>query len=708
MSLQLLSQDTTNSTNSKMLDNVIIGSNDIRISNTEVSVNKLNVNVSKKIPVVFGEADILKTLQLLPGVTNTGDGAVGFNVRGGGTDQNLILLDNAPIYSAAHALGVFSVFNSFALKDFKLYKGGIPVEYGDRLASVLDITQITGNKKGWDAVGNIGLIASNLLVEGPFYKRKNQEQANNSFFIAGRRTYADLFLPLVNDKNVKTSKVYFYDLNAKVDWDISPKDNLSASGYYGEDFIKLASIAMSGWGNALASVNWNHVYNSQWNSNISAAYSRFSFYLESENGGLSTKWNANINNYILSGLWNYKINDNIKIKFGYQFNYYDIFPGLTTVKDNKGTTLLEENLTKKNALQNTLFASLTQSITPKLKIEYGLRYINYMRLGLDTIWQYLNNQPIVYDANTKIYSPGIPTTYKAYKKGEIEEVNNLFEPRINAVYIFDNTQSLKLGYNRINQPIQLVTNTSTTLPANYYVMSNKYIPIEYADQISLGYFKNLGRNSEYEISTEMYYKSMRNLIDYIDGANILSNNYVETEMLKTKGFAYGIELMVAKNIGKFTGWISYTYSRSLRKTENSVIGSGINNKQYYPAPYDIPHVGNVVLTYDVTPRIAVSGLFTFRSGLPTTYPVGQYYVFDQLITQYSDRNANRLKPYHRLDLSVAFKSKPRKHWEGKFVISIYNVYNRLNPVSIYFNDQQAYEIGYYRIVPSISYEFKIK
>ncbi len=695
----------------EQLEEIIIASDTktkTNIRSSEMSVNKLSIKNIKKLPVVLGEADILKTIQQLPGVTNAGEGASGFNVRGGGSDQNLILLDEAIVYNSSHLFGFFSVFNSDAIKDLKLYKGGIPARYGGRVSSVLDIFQRDGNNKEFHVNGGIGLISSRLLVEGPLKKNKG------SFLVAGRRSYADLFLKLADNPN----SAFFYDLNTKLTYNLNPNNNIYLSGYFGRDVFSINRSFNNTYGNTVVNLRWNHLYSEKLFSNLSLIYSDYYYGLKLDFIGF--KWNSGIKNYNIKYDFKNYISDNFKLNYGSNSIYYDFNPGLLEPIPGN-TSINTEQLDKKYAFEQAFYIEADHKITDKLALNYGLRYSMFFRLGSDNVSIYKDNQAVAYDPNTQVYSEAEEIGTQSYSKSDIMAKFNNFEPRLAISYTLNETTSIKTSYNRMTQYLHLISNTASATPLDVWTPSDNNIKPQIVDQVALGYFKNLW-NDKYSLEVETYYKKLQNRIDYIDGANLIANNKIERVILNGRGRAYGLELLFRKNTGKLTGWVAYTLSRTEQQTPGRNDQEvGINNGEWYKNVYDRLHNLSISSTYELNKRWTFGMNFTFQTGRPVTYPNAQYN-FNPIdnnatpvsVPNYSLRNQNELPLFHHLDVAATYtpKHKEGRRWEGEWVFSIYNIYNRQNAASITFRqnedtrNNEAVRTSIFGAVPSITYNFK--
>ena len=671
------------------------------IRKAEMSVNKLSISSIKKMPVVLGEVDVLKSILLLPGVTNAGEGASGFNVRGGGADQNLILLDEANIFNSSHVFGFFSVFNPDAIKDLKLYKGGIPARYGGRASSVLDIYQKDGSSKGFHINGGIGLISSRLLAEGPIVKDKG------SFLIGGRGSYGHLFLKLTDNKNV----AYFYDLNAKFSYRLDPNNSLYLSGYFGRDLFSLDQQFENLYGNSTLNLRWNHLFSDKLFSNLSLIYSDYYYGLDLDIIGF--KWDSGIKNYNIKYDFKNYISDNFKLNYGLNAIYYDFNPG-TLKPSNAGSGIKFDQLEKKHALEPAIYIDAEQNISKKLSVSYGLRYSLFYRLGQSNINTYANNQPVIFNNDFQIYEKAKPTGSIFYDKNEVIADFNNFEPRAAIAYQLTANQSVKVSYNRMVQYLQLISNTSSPTPLDIWTPSDQYIKPQIADQVALGYFQNFS-DDLYSLEVETFYKKVKNRLDYIDGADLIANDAIEQVLLNGQLRSYGLEMMLRKNEGRLNGWISYTLSRSQQQTPGRTPEeTGINNGKWYSSVYDKTHNLAVTTSYKHTEKWTFGANFALQSGQPVTYPETQYQYQGVTVPNYGLRNENRLPTYHHLDVSATLT--PRKNigrkWQAEWVFSIYNIYNRPNAASISFRQNaqnggnEALRLSIFGVVPGISYNFK--
>jgi hypothetical protein len=649
-----------------------------------MSVQKLSMNEVKYIPVIFGEQDIMKTIQLLPGIKPAGDGNSGFYVRGGSADQNLILLDEAVVYNASHLLGFFSTFNSDAVKDVTVYKGGWPAEYGGRLSSVVDVIMKDGNNQNFGVSGGIGLISSRLNVEGPIVKDEG------SFTVSARRTYADLFLKLSKDSTINRNKLYFYDLNAKANYRINDRNHVYISGYFGRDVLSFADVFGIQWGNATATARWNHVFNSRLFSNTSLIYSNYNYIININQSTNSLSLVSKIANLSLKEDLQYYIDPNNTLKFGLNVTHYIFTPGVLNASESSGYNSLY--LPKKYELETAAYVSDEWSPTQRLHLIYGLRVSSFAIFGPGNFY--------TYDAS------GNPVDTATYSSGQLVKNYVNPEPRISVSFVLNSTSSLKASYSRNVQNLHLLNNSTTSNPTDLWIPSSNNVKPEIADQEAFGYFRNF-HEDKYEFSSEVYYKSMQNQIDYKNGAELVANENVESQLLFGKGRAYGWEVFFKKKTGRLTGWLSYTLSRTELKIDS------INSGNWYPAKQDITNDVSIVGIYQLSKKWTFSATWVYYTGSPATFPDGKYEVNGQIAFYYTQRNGYRMPPYNRLDLGGTLQGKKTKKFESSWTFSVYNAYDRANPYSIVFqqdpNDPsktQAVQYSLFKIVPSITYNFK--
>ncbi len=671
------------------------------IKSTEISVNKLSMATVKKMPVVLGENDILKSITTLPGVTNAGEGQSGFNVRGGSADQNLILLDEATIFNTSHLLGFLSVFNTDAIKDLKLYKGGVPSKYGGRLSSVLEIFQKDGNKNGFSGTGGIGTLSSRLMVEGPLGGGKG------SYVFAGRTSYANLFLALANQRG----RVSFYDLNTKINYKLNSNNQLFLSGYFGQDGFSLARAFSNPYGNIAVNLRWNHLFSKRIFSNLSLIYSAYNYGFEFEFADIS--WKSKITNYNLKYDINHTISTNMQLNYGVNALWYDFNPGKID-RLNSSSTIVPQQLIKKYALEPSLYVDAKNNIGQRVMVSYGVRYSCFARLGEEPIFQYKDGLPVFYNETTKVYEKAKPVGTRNYKSGEaISEFENL-EPRATVTFIFNDNTSVKASYNRMVQYMHLISNTQSPTPLDVWLPSGPYMKPQLADQVAIGLFRNL-KNNQYSVEVEAFYKKTKNRLDYIDGAEIIANDAIEQVVLNGRARAYGLELMVKKNSGKITGWLSYTLSKAEQQTPGrNASEPGINNGKWYLAGFDKTHNLNIVANYEKSKKWRFGAIFTLQSGQPSSFPKGQYNYDIFVVPIFGDRNVNRLPLFHHLDLSATLtpNRKPNKRFKGEIVFSVYNIYNRLNAASYQFSQNmetlasESLRTSLFGAIPSVTYNFK--
>lgn len=667
---------------SNIIDEVVVSGvkKDKNLSSAQMGTETLNIKNIEKLPVLFGEKDVMKTIQLLPGIKSNGEGSSGFSVRGGATDQNLILLDEAPVYNASHLLGFFSTFNSDALKDASIIKGNSPAQYGGRLSSVMDVKMKDGNNQNYNVNGGIGLISSRLSVEGPLQKEKS------SFIVSGRRTYADLFLK--SSKDYKDNKLYFYDLNLKANYQINENNRIYVSGYFGRDVLGLGDTFNTDWGNTTATVRWNSIINSKLFSNTSLIYSNYDYKISLKNNESEFNLNSKIQDWNLKQDFTWFAGNKHSVRFGLQSIYHTLTPSSAS-----GTIVNSFARNPRYSWENALYINDDFKATEKLTINYGVRLSLFSVLGGDTF-------------NT--YENGVLTGSQYLEKGKFGKTYTNIEPRITANYRINEVSSVKGGYSRNTQNLHLLSNSSSGNPTDQWIGSSYSVKPEIADQISVGYSRNFNNNN-YEVNAEIYYKSMQNQIDFKNGAQIGFSTAadVESELLFGKGRAYGLELIAKKKSGKLTGWISYTLSKTERKID------GINDNQWYNARMDKTHDLSIVATYQLNPKWTLSGLFLYSTGNAVTFPVGKYELNGQTIFQYNSRNADRMPAYHRMDLSATYEPESNKRFRGSWTFGIYNLYGRENAYTITFEDNpnnpgttRAMQTSLFRWVPNITYNFK--
>ena len=655
------------------------------ITSAEMNITKFDPKDIETIPVIFGEKDIMKTLQLTPGVKGAGEGNAGFFVRGGGADQNLILLDEAPVYNASHLLGFFSVFNSDAIKDVSLFKSGIPAEYGGRASSVMDVKMRDGNLKKFGMSGGIGLISSRLTLEAPLVKDKG------SFILSGRRSYADLFLKASNDPDIRNTTLYFYDLNAKGNYKISDKDRIFLSGYFGRDNFGFSDIFGFNWGNATGTVRWNHVINDKIFSNTSFVYSNFDYEFSVGSGDEGFGVKSSIQDFNLKQDFSYFINTSNTMKFGVNAIHHTFRPGaLTGDNDSFNEVILDPRY----GVELGAYIQNEQKLGARFSMMYGLRYSGFNLMG----------EGKSYEFDEK----GNTTAINEHDRLESIQYYQGFEPRFSMSYILSETNSIKLGYNRNYQYLHQLSNSTTSSPTDVWVPSSNIVKPQIADQIAIGYYQNLKKNM-FKTSVEVYYKNLQNQIDYRTGAQTILNNEVEGELVFGRGFAYGAEFLIEKKKGKLTGWISYTLSRSLRQFDD------IDQGNIFPARQDRIHDIAVVLMYKLNEKLSLATSWVYYTGDAVTFPSGKYEVNGEVLPYYTERNGYRMPDYHRIDLGLTWYLKDKNKFTHNLNFSVYNGYARENAFTITFGPDEddpsktvATQTALFKIVPSITYNFNLK
>lgn len=654
---------------------------------TSVDMGKVQIapRQIENIPVIFGEPDILKTIQLTPGVKPAGEGNSGFYVRGGGIDQNLILLDEAPVYSASHLLGFFSVFNSEALKNASMMKGSIPAEYGGRASSVLDIQMKEGNLKHYGVSGNLGLISSNLTVEGPIVQDKS------SFMLSGRRTYADLFLNFSKDEDIKNTYLYFYDLNLKTNYKINSRNRLFLSGYLGRDDFGYKNEFGFDWGSITGTLRWNHIFGDRLFSNTSLIFSNYSYNITVLRD-LDLAIRSEIEDINLKQDFSFYANTNNTLKFGGNVIKHRILPGEVSVNEGQGY-VLPENISKRNAIEWAAYISNFQRLTRKLHLYYGLRLALFSNVGPGEFYEFDEKGELIQTAEVE-------------ENGEVYKTHGGLEPRLAVNYLLSNWSSVKMSYNRLHQFLHLLTNTTTTTPTDLWLPSSNNVKPQISDQVSLGYFRNIKQN-EFETSLEFYYKNLQNQIDYKNGANLVFNSTVESELVFGRGWAYGAELMVKRNSGRLNGWLSYTWSKTMRQFDE------ISNGNPFPARHDRTHDVSLVAMYDLTRKLKLSATWVYYTGNAVTFPSGKYEIDGKTIGYYTERNGYRMPDYHRLDLGLVWLRKKTDRFESSWNFSVYNAYARENAYFIDFrtkednpSETEAVQVSLFKAIPSVSYRFK--
>ena len=682
---------------SEELDEIVVTEDveRIRLRAPEMSVNRLSSNSIKQTPVVLGESDILKVIQLLPGVTSAGEGASGFNVRGGGADQNLILLDEATVFNSSHLFGFFSVFNTDAIKDVQLYKGGIPASYGGRTASVLRIDQKEGAKDRVRFNGGVGVVSSRGLLEGPLGK--------GSFLIAGRGTYAHLFLNAFDISNI----AYFYDVNTKITLPINEKNRLLLSGYFGRDVVSFDNTFENTYGNTVVNLRWNTLFSNRVFGNLSLIYSDYYYGLALDFVGFD--WDSGIQNLNLKYDLNYNVSEKLSLETGIQTTYYNFNPGfIRPLTESSGFN--DKQLQQKFAAEAAVYVGAEHELSPALALRYGFRLNQFTRLAQSGIERYANNQPITYNNSLGVYQEATPIG--TYSNEESTESFTNIEPRFTLAYRTKKS-AWKASYQRVHQYLHLISNTSSPTPLDVWTTSGKYLKPQRGDQWAIGYATERDNGNSFEV--ESFYKISQNRYDYIDGAELVANEALERILLAGKGRAYGLELLFKKTQGQLTGLVAYTLSKAEQLTKGfGQNDPGINNGDWYNAPYDKTHDFSMSVTYTPSKQWQWNANFVAQTGQPVTYPIGQYEFMGTRVPNYGKRNAQRLPFYHRLDIAATLtpKKNSQRKLQGSWVFGIYNIYNRRNAATITFKEDretgnnQAFRLSIFGIVPSVTYNIK--
>ncbi len=666
---------------SQLVDEVVVTSKkeNENVTQNQMGVTKIDMKSIEKIPVLFGERDVLKTIQLTPGIKSAGEGQAGFFVRGGGVDQNMILLDEAVVYNPSHLLGFFSVFNSDAIKDVNIYKGTAGAQYGGRLSSVLDMRMKEGNNQRYSVSGGIGLISSRIAIEGPIVKDKG------SFIITGRRTYADLFLKLSSNEDLKNTQLYFYDMNLKANYRLGKNDRLFLSGYFGRDKLGFSSFGI-GWGNYTGTLRWNHIFSDKLFSNTSLIVSNYNYQIKVGSGTSETKIDSDILDFNLKQDFQYYLNTNNTLKFGLNSVYHTMIPGKIT--SGSSAAINTPSLTNRYGLENAFYFSNEQKFGSRFTLEYGLRLSSFSQMGGKNFY--------TFDANGDV----IDTTQTSQKN----YINP--EPRLSATYKINESSSFKGSYTRNAQYMHLLSNTTGANPTDIWVLSSQNIKPGISDQVSVGWYKNF-KEDKYEFSVEGYYKAMQNQIDYRNGAETRGNELIEGDILAGVGRAYGLEFYLRKKTGRFTGWASYTLSRTERQVD------GINDNKWYVAKQDRTHEISLVGMYELSKKWSVSATATYYTGNAITFPSGKYEIDGKTTYYYTERNGYRMPHFFRLDLGATYMIKKTEKRESSLSFSIYNATNRWNAYSISFRDKEgdatrteAVQTTLFGIIPSVSWNFK--
>jgi hypothetical protein len=652
-----------------------------------MGAEKLSINRIRKVPTLMGEVDLLRVVQLLPGVVAAVEGTTNFSVRGGGIDQNLIVLDDATIYNPSHMLGFFSIFNNDAIRNMTLYKGDMPASYGGRLSSLLDVQTKDGNAKSFVGSGGIGLISSRLTLEGPLVKDRL------SFIVSTRRTYADLFLKMAPNKDIRDNKLYFYDFNAKLNYRIDDRNRISISGYLGRDVFRNSYIGFN-FGNAAALIHWNHIFSQKFYGNLSLNYSRYQYNLDSqvsENDDFT--WRYWMRDFVLKHDFTWFLFPQHTLKFGYAGVYHWITPGKVRapIGPNAGNDFILPDI---NACKASIYMFDECQLSKRFSAKVGFRFTGFANIGPGTVYNYDQSY------NT------IDST--VYKTGQLIKIYYRFSPRLGLTYRINENSSMKLSYARTVQFLQMASNSTAGTPLDLWFTSGKNIRPQDCNQFTLGYFRNFLHN-KLEASVELFYKLMNRTIDFKDHAQLLFNTKLDGELRFGNSRAYGAEFQLQKNEGNLTGWVSYSYAHSRHTIK------GINDDKSYPSSYERPHTIYVVGNYEVSKTVSVGANFVYSTGQPITYPVGRMEIGGTIVPIYSQRNAYRMPDYHRLDLSLTWKPQPKKlrKWEGEWNFSLYNAYGHKNAWAINFEEEpnnpyktRARMTYLFSVVPSVTYNFK--
>jgi hypothetical protein len=658
-----------------------------RLDDPMMGVQRIHADVIKQVPALMGEVDAIKVLQLLPGVQAASEGSSGFSVRGGNPDQNLILLDEAIVYNAGHLMGFFSVFNNDAIRDVNLYKGDIPARSGGRLSSMLDVRMKDGNSKKLSATGGIGTISSRLTLEGPIGSEKT------TFLLAGRRTYADMFLPLSTDEAVKDNKLFFYDFNAKLNHTFSDRDRIFVSGYMGRDVFD-NTFSRLDFGNSTQTFRWNHVYSPRLFSNITFIHSNYNYMLGNQSSDVQGfEWKADMQDLSLKADFNYYLNAKNEITFGAQTIYHKILPG--HAKGTGSSSIFNElKMPTNRSLEHAVYAENKQKIGANLTVRYGLRWSAFQNMGEGTSH--------IFNSEYEV------TETLKHKSGEIYNTYHGLEPRLGLTYLLNSSTSIKASYSRTYQYIHLANNSTGTTPLDIWFPSSPNVKPQMSDQVSTGIFRKF-LNNAFDVGVEVFYKEMQNSIDFKDHADLLLNEFLERELRFGRSYAYGAEFLTRFDYGRWNGWFGYTWSNSQRKID------GVNDGDWYLSPYDHPHDFSIVVNHKTSNRVSISSNWIFYSGSPVTFPVGRYESRGDILHIYSKRNAERMPDYHRLDLSVTLKGKirPERKWQSEWVFSAYNAYARKNAWAINFKQDEdnpyktkATKLYLFSVIPAVTYNFK--
>lgn len=670
---------------------------DKNVSGLQMGVEKLDIRTIKQVPTAFGEVDIMRVVLTLPGVKSVGEGSTGMNVRGGSTDQNLILFNDATIYNPSHLFGFFSAFNPDVLKTVEIYKSGIPARYGGRLSSVLEVTSRDGNKKELSGSGGIGLLTSRLTLEGPIKKDKT------SFLVGGRSTYSDWLLKKLPNKKYSESTAGFYDLNGHISHELNEKNTLYLNGYLSKDRFQLGSDTLYRFTNQAGSLKWKHIFQNQLYGVLTGVYSHYDYDMNSEKNPVNaSELTFGINQANLQADFSYFPTSKHTVDFGASSILYNVNPGTLTPKGDE-SLVAPDKLQEERALESALYISDRFDISPRFSVSVGLRYSFFNAMG---------------PRQVNIYAPGVAKSEETiqdtayYSSGESIATYHGPEYRISARYGLTDNSSVKVSFNRLRQYIHMLSNTTSVSPTDVWKLSDANVKPQVGDQLALGYYQNFRANTV-ELSVEGYYKKMHDFLDYKSSAQLLLNHHIETDVVNAEGKAYGVEVMLKKATGKLNGWVSYTYSRTLVRVDKADTGEKINGGEYYPSNFDKPHDFTMVSNYRFSQRFSTSLNFTYSTGRPITLPLAKYTLGNGQRIYYSERNAYRVPDYLRMDLALNIEGnhKIKKLAHSSWTLAVYNLTGRRNPYSVYFKSEEGRIRGYKmsifgQPIPTVTYNFK--
>jgi len=669
----------------------------VNVKGVDMGVQKINIKNIKQIPTAFGEADVLRVVLTMPGVTSVGESSTGFNVRGGAADENLILFSDATIYNPSHFFGFFSAFNPDVVKDVQLYKSSIPEKYGGRLASVLDVSSREGNKKKFAGSGGIGPLTSRLTLEGPI------DSGKTSFIIGGRTTYSDWLLKKIPNDEYKNSSANFYDVNLILSHEFDPKNNLYISGYLSQDKFKLNSDTLYKYANKNANIKFKHIFNNKFYGVFTAGVDDYQFAISSTQNPVNAyKFSFQIGQATFRADFNYALNNKHTLDFGLTSLLYKLHPGSYEPNDKQSLVAIDK-IQPEQALESAVYLGDKYDVSSNFSISAGVRFSMYNYLGPQQLYQ---------------YAPGLPrevsniTDTLTYPSGKFIKTYSGPEIRLSARYSVSDNSSFKISYNTLRQYIHMLSNTTAISPTDIWKLSDPNIKPQSGDQFSLGFYKNLKSNT-IETSIEVYYKRLNDYLDYKSGAQLVLNHHIETDIANSKGYAYGAELMIKKTAGKLNGWLSYTYSRTMLKTNDPLVTEPVNHGAYYPSDFDKPHVVNFIGNYRFSHRFSISLNVIYSTGRPITLPIGEYYYGGSYRVLYSDRNQYRIPDYFRTDFSMNIEGshKIKMFAHSSWTIGVYNISAKKNPYSVYFTSENGVVNGYKlsifgTAIPFITYNFK--